>query len=116
MVAGMPFTYMLLFTLLWLVVQTNVMSNMLSMTLVYTIVLPVAASAGMGNSAALGATIAAAANYAFALPSATTSTALVVGSGWVPVDQMARYGAMMVVPTLLIFAFFCYPIAAMILL
>jgi hypothetical protein len=32
------------------------------------------------------------------------------------VDQMARYGAMMVVPTLLIFVFFCYPIAAMILL
>jgi len=86
------------------------------MTLVYTIVLPVAVSAGMGNPAALGATIAAAANYAFALPSATTSTALVVGSGWVPVDQMARYGAMMIIPTILIFAFFCYPLAAMILL
>ncbi|MBS7652268.1 MAG: SLC13 family permease [Candidatus Bathyarchaeia archaeon] len=115
LVTDVPFHVFLSITLLWVILQTNVMSNMLSMTLVYNIMVPVAASARVGNPAALGVTIAAASSYAFILPSATISTALAVGSGWVSTSYMARYGAYMIIPTLFIFTFICYPIASLIL-
>ena len=112
---SVPFFIFLLISLLWVVIQTNVMSNLVSMTLVYTIMVPVAVAAGVGNPIALGATIAAASNYAFSLPSATTTTALVIGSGWVSVKFMTRYGILTVVPIVLLFAFICYPLVSFIL-
>ena len=106
---SVPFYIFLLISILWVVLQTNVMSNLVSMTLVYSIMVPVAIAAGVGNPAALGVTIAAAANYAFSLPSATTTTAIVIGSGWVSVKFMGRFGSLLVVPIVLLFAFVCYP-------
>jgi len=112
--SGVPFFIFLLITLFWVVSQTNVMSNLVSMTLVYTIMVPVAAAAGIGNTVALGATISAASNYAFSLPSATTTTAIVVGSGWVSMGFLARYGVMLIIPIVLLFTFVCYPLATLI--
>ena len=112
---SVPFFLFLLITVLWVVLQTNIMSNLVSMTLVYTIMMPIAISAGVGNLAAFGATIAAASNYAFSLPSATTATALVIGSGWVSVKFMGRYGVLLIIPVVLLFAFVCYPLASAIL-
>jgi sodium-dependent dicarboxylate transporter 2/3/5 len=109
---AVPFYILLLITLLWVVVQTNMMSNMVSMTLVYTIMVPIAASAAIGNPRALGVIIAGASNYAFSLPSATTTTAVVIGSGWVPVPFMARYGAVLIIPIVLLFTFVGYPLAS----
>ncbi len=111
---GAPFYVFVLLSVGWVILQTNVMSNLVSMTLVYTIMVPIAAAAGAGNPAALGVVIAAAANLAFALPSATTSTALVVGSGWVPVPFLARYGAILIIPMILLFTFVGYPYACLI--
>ena len=113
--SAVPFYIFLMLSVLWVVIQTNVMSNMVSMTLVYTIMVPVAVAAGVGNPLALGATIAAASNYAFSLPSATTTTAIVIGSGWVPVPFMARYGLIMILPIVLLFTFICYPFVLFIL-
>ncbi|MFC1983667.1 SLC13 family permease [Chloroflexota bacterium] len=106
---SVPFYIFLLISVLWVVLQTNLMSNLVSMTLVYNIMVPVAAAAGVGNPIALGVTIAAASNYAFSLPSATTTTALVIGSGWVSVGFMARYGTLLLIPIVLLFTFVCYP-------
>ena len=111
---GVPFYIFLLISIFWVVLQTNVMSNIVSMTLVYTIMVPVAVAAGVGNQIALGATIAAASNYAFSLPSATTTTAIVIGSGWVSVGFMGRYGVILILPIALAFTFICYPFASLI--
>jgi sodium-dependent dicarboxylate transporter 2/3/5 len=112
--SGAPFNIFLMVTLLWVVLQTNIMSNMVSGSTVYRIMVPAAAAAGVGNPAALAFVITAAANYAFILPSATTAPAIVTGSGWVPVRFLAKYGVLMVVPIVLLFTFVGYPYAVMI--
>ena len=109
-----PFIVVLLVTLLWTVLQTNVMSNTVSGSLVYRIMAPALGTAGLINPAAFAFVVAAVANYAFVLPSATTSTALAVGSGWVRVGFMAKYGLLMVVPIVLLFAFVGYPFAMLV--
>ncbi len=111
---GAPFTVVLMITLLWTVLQTNIMSNTVSGSLVYRIMAPALGSAGLINPAAFAFVVGAVANYAFILPSATTSTALVVGSGWVRVGFMAKYGLLMVIPVVLLFTFVGYPFAVMI--
>jgi sodium-dependent dicarboxylate transporter 2/3/5 len=113
-VSSVPFYIFLLISIFWVVLQTNIMSNLVSMTLVYTIMVPVAVAAGVGNQIAFGAAIAAASNYAFSLPSATTTTAIVIGSGWVSVGFMGRYGVILILPIALAFTFICYPFASLI--
>ena len=102
------------FAMLWVVLQTNVMSNTVAFTTVYAIMIPVAISCGKASGPALAMTLASAANYAFSLPSATTSTAMVTGAGWVPVPFMAKYGIPLIIPVVLLFTFIGYPLAAMI--
>ena len=107
-----PFLLFLIIAILWPGVQTNIMSNLVTATLVYTIMVPAAITAGVGNPAALGFSIFAATRFAFALPSATVVTAIVTGSGWVPVNFMARYGALTIIPIVLLIIFVCYPLAS----
>ena len=109
-----PLYVFVLLSLAWVILQTNAMSNLVSMTLVYSVMVPIAASVGTGNPVALGVEIAAASNLAFALPSATTSTALVIGSGWVPVPFLFRYGILLIIPMILLFSFVGYPYACLI--
>ena len=114
-ISGMaPYSFLFV-TVLWTAAQTNVLSNLVSMTTVYTIMGPLAGAAGIANPVAMGMTIAAASCYAFALPSATTATALVIGSGWVPVKFMLRYGLLLILPVVVLFTFFFYPLAAAVL-
>ncbi|MFH1383098.1 MAG: SLC13 family permease [Chloroflexota bacterium] len=109
--ASVPTMVFVFIAVIWVVGQTNFMSNLASMMLVYSIMVPVAIAGQVGNPVALGVVIGAASNYAFALPSATTTTAIVTGSGWVPVGFMGRYGVIMVLPVMLLFAFIGYPFA-----
>jgi sodium-dependent dicarboxylate transporter 2/3/5 len=115
LVRNVPTFALLLVGMLWVVVQTNVVSNIVSMTMVYSVLVPIAANTQVADPVALGAVIAAASNYAFSLPSATTATAIVVGSGWVPVRFMAKYGLLMIVPVVLLFTFVAYPFARLVL-
>jgi len=110
-----PFPVFLFISILWPGLQTNIMSNMVTAILVYTVMVPAAITAGIGNPAALGFAIFAATRSAFAFPSATVVTALVTGSGWVPVGFMLRWGLVTIIPIVLIIAFVCYPLAAAIL-
>jgi len=109
-----PFVVLLLVALLWVSVQTQFMSNMVSMTLVYTVMVPIAAATGVGNPMALGFSINALARLAVTLPSGTVNTAIVTGSGWVPVKFMAGYGVVLIIPMVLLFAFVSYPIASLV--
>ncbi len=112
---AVPFYVFVLISILWVTIQTNIMSNLVSTSLVYTVMVPVAAAIGGGNPIALGALIGGASYYAFSLPSATAVTAVVIGSGWVPVGLMARYGFLFIIPVALLFTFIAYPIASFVL-
>ncbi|MDD4877215.1 MAG: SLC13 family permease, partial [Dehalococcoidales bacterium] len=57
MATSLPFFAFLLLALAWVTIQTNAMSNFVSMTLVYTIMVPIASAAGLGNPVALGVEI-----------------------------------------------------------
>ncbi len=111
-IVGAPFIVIVLFSLAWVIIQTNLMSNLVSASLVYTIVMPAVIAAGVGNPVALGFSIFAGCHYAFCLPSATAATALIIGSGWVPVKFMALYGIILIIPMILLYAFIGYPFAA----
>ena len=110
-----PVYLFVLLMVFWSTAQTNLLSNLVSMTMVYSIMIPIATETGLGNPAAMGVTVAASASYAFSLPSATTATALVTGSGWVPIRYMLRYGLILIIPAALLFTFLYYPYAALIL-
>ncbi|MFC1920671.1 SLC13 family permease [Chloroflexota bacterium] len=112
--SAVPLYIFVLICVVWVVLQTNIMSNLVSLTLVYSIMIPVAAAASVGNPIALGTTIAAAANYAFSLPSATTTTAIVIGSGWVSVGFLGKYGSILIIPIVLLFTFICYGLTSII--
>jgi sodium-dependent dicarboxylate transporter 2/3/5 len=111
---SVPAWAFILISIAWVVLQTNLMPNLVSMTLVYSVMVPVAAAAGIGNPVALGAAITAASNCAFSLPSATTTTALVVGTGWVRVGFLGRHGAVLLIPLVLVFTFVCYSLCSII--
>lgn len=111
---SVPFLVFLLISLFWVCIQTQFMSNMCSMALVYTVMVPIAAATGTGNPIALGFVINTLARQANSLPSGTVNTAIVIGTGWVPVSFMARYGAIMIIPMVLLWTFVCYPWASFI--
>lgn len=113
-VVNAHFYVLVLVSVTWVVLQTNVMSNIVSATLVYTIIMPAVIAAGVGNPVALGFTIFAGSHFAFCLPSGTTVTAIIAGSGWVPVRFMAGYGVILIVPIILLLTFVCYPFASLI--
>ena len=108
---GAPFFIYRLIGQLWVSTQTNVMSNMVSACLVYGAMVPAAVATGVGGPA-LGFTIFAGARSGFALPSATSNTALVTGSGWVPVGFMARHGFTVTIGVILLCVFVVYPWAS----
>lgn len=110
-----PFYLFLFIGVFWAGLQTNFMSNLVTAMLVFTVMMPAAINAGEGNLPALGYALFAVTHYAFALPSATVVTAIVDGSGWVPVRFMARYGFIAVIPIILLVVFVAYPLASLVL-
>ncbi len=113
-VTGSPFFVVVLVSIAWVVIQANIMSHLVSATVVYTIMMPAVIAAGVGNPVALGFSIFAGCHPAFSLPSATAATAIVAGSGWVPIKSMARHGVILIIPMALLFTFVCYPLASFI--
>lgn len=98
-------------------VLTNVGSNLVTVTIMCTICLPAAMALTGSNIdvAALAVVLGMMSAYAFATPPAMTTVTLGVGSGWVSVGQMAKYGFLILVPSILIVGFIAYPIAAQLL-
>ena len=109
-----PFFVYRLIGQFWVSTQTNIMSNLISACLVYRAMVPAVITAGVGNPVALGFAIFAGARAGFALPSATTNTALVTGGGWVPVGFMIRHGFAVTIGIILLCIGVVYPLASLI--
>jgi sodium-dependent dicarboxylate transporter 2/3/5 len=109
LVTAAPFPIYRLIGQVWVGTQTQLMSNMVSATLVYTVMIPALMAAGVGNPAAMAFTVFTGARTGFALPSATSTTAMVTGSGWVPIPYMFKWGGILIVPVAVLFTFVFYP-------
>ena len=105
---GMSPPIFILFVVAWTVIQTNLMSNMVSMYVVYTPMLPIALEIGGINPVALGFLIRFGATMAFALPSATVVTAMVINQGWVTVKEMGLWGFLLAALVILTLSFPIY--------
>lgn len=105
-----PFLFVLTI-LLFIIVLTNFINNT-TCALFYTIVAPIAANIDGLNVIALSLMIGIIANYGLATPAATTTTNIVVSSGWVSGSFLWKYGWYLVIITLLASVFIGYPLAA----
>lgn len=87
---------------------------MVTVTIVSTVGIPMALSLG-GESQALtlAIVIGMASAYAFATPPAMTTVVLGTGSGWTTNAQMAKYGFLTLIPTILAICLVALPIASM---
>ncbi|WP_058365142.1 SLC13 family permease [Haloparvum sedimenti] len=101
--AGLAGTVLLVATVV--ILLTNVTSN----TATASLFMPIAASIGLAigvTPLTLMATAAFAASFAFVLPVATAPNAIVFGSGYVTIPQMARVGLALTLPAILVIAAF----------
>jgi sodium-dependent dicarboxylate transporter 2/3/5 len=87
------------------VVLTNVTSNTATASLFMPIAVSVGAAMGV-TPLTLMAAVAFAASFAFALPVATAPNAIVFGSGYVSVPQMAKAGVALSMPAILVITAF----------
>lgn len=111
-VSGLPPFVFLLFVIAAAIILTNFSSNAVTATLITSIAVPVALlMESRSNPTALAAVIGSAVNYAFATPLATAVVAIAAGSPWVNSKNMAKYGAILGVVAILVFAFIGYPLA-----
>lgn len=92
--------------------MTNVGSNMVTVTIMSTVTLPVAMATNGVNVGALAVVLGMMSSYAFATPPAMTTVALATGTGWTTNSQMAKYGFLVLIPSILVVALIAYPIAA----
>ena len=91
---------------------TNVGSNMVTVTIVSAVGLPIAVGLGGSvNPAAFAAVIGMMSTYAWATPPAMTTVVLGTGTGWATAADMAKYGFLALVPSVLAVLFIAYPIA-----
>ena len=97
-------------------IMTNIGSNMVTVTVLSTIVLPIALSMWEERqTAALAVVIGMMSSCAYATPPAMTTVALATGSGWTTNAQMATYGFLVLIPSIIIITFFAYPLAFLLL-
>ena len=108
--------YLFVFTLLTAVMLvTNVMSNLVTTAIFMPLGLTVSMSVGIGDPVALGVLLGMAPSLAYALPSGTTTNAIVAGTGWIRLGVMARAGAVLVVIHAIVLTWVVYPVAKFVL-
>lgn len=94
-------------------VMTNVGSNMVTVAVATTIGVPVAMTMGGAvNPAAVAVAVGMISTYAFATPPAMTTVVLGTGTGWTNNGQMAKYGFLFLIPSILAVAVIAYPICS----
>lgn len=98
-------TGMILLIAVSVVLLTNVTSNTATATLFMPITLGIAVAIG-AEPLTLMATAAFAASFAFMLPVATAPNAIVFGSGYMTIPQMAKVGAIISIPAIIVIAAF----------
>lgn len=114
-VVGLP-EYAFVFVLLTAVMLvTNVMSNLVTTAIFVPLGLTLSLSLGLGEPVALGVLLGIAPSLSYALPSGTTTNAIVAGSGWVDLGMMLRHGALLILLHALIMTALVYPFAKLVL-
>jgi len=115
MIVGLP-EYTFVFVLIAsVIVFTNLMSNLVTTAIFVPLGITISASLGIGNPAAVGVILGMSASLAYALPSGTTTNAIVAGSGWIDLGFMARYGVLLMIVHAVLMAFAVYPLAKLLL-
>lgn len=106
-----PMILILIFTL-WSAVQTNLSSNMVTITVVSAVALPIAiASGGAISTPAIASIIGLMGAFAFTTPPAHPNVALSIGSGWTTTKDVAIYGGLLMLTSVVVTVVIGYPIA-----
>ena len=114
-IVGLP-EYAFVFALIAAVILvTNLMSNLATTAIFVPLGITLSASLGIGDPAAIGVLLGMSASLAYALPSGTTTNAIVAGSGWIGLGLMLRYGAFLMLLHALILSAVVYPLAKFVL-
>jgi sodium-dependent dicarboxylate transporter 2/3/5 len=111
LLGGLPEHAFVFVLALGVTLVTGIISNLVSISIFVPLGVTLSQALGVGSPVAVGLTLGMGAGLAYLLPSATTSNAIVAGSGWLRVGQMLRYGALLGVVHALVLAGFTYPLA-----
>lgn len=112
--SSLPVMILVFIFTFWAALQTNLSSNMVTVTVVSAVALPITlAMNGSINPAAVISIIGMMAAYAFATPPAMPCVAIAGSSGWTNVQQMMKYGFLIMAVSVLITVFIGYPLACL---
>jgi sodium-dependent dicarboxylate transporter 2/3/5 len=115
LVDGLP-EYVFVFALVSAVLGvTAVISNLVTVVAVVPPALAMAQAVNTADPVALGVVLTMCASLDYALPSGTTTNAIVAGTGWIRLGTMARHGALLSLVQTVILTFLVYPLAKLIL-
>jgi sodium-dependent dicarboxylate transporter 2/3/5 len=87
----------LLFVVAWAVLQTNFSSDMVTLTMVYAVAIPLTMASGQWNPAAIACVLGISVCFAFSSPAATTYVSIAVGTPWIQMTDLLKYGLIMAV-------------------
>ncbi len=115
--AALPVTGMILFFMLWALLETNFSSNIVTTTVVSAVALSVltalpAGSVSVGSVVCMVGIAAAVSNMTPAGQSTINTVA--IGSGWTTTKDMFIWGGIFALMALLVLTFFAYPLGALI--
>jgi sodium-dependent dicarboxylate transporter 2/3/5 len=111
MVSGLP-EYVFVFALVVAVLTvTAVISNLVTVVAVVPPALAMSLALNTADPIALGVILTMSASLDYALPSGTTTNAIVAGTGWIRLGKMARDGALLSLIQAFILTLLVYPIA-----
>jgi sodium-dependent dicarboxylate transporter 2/3/5 len=111
MVSGLPeyaFVFALVVTVLTV---TALISNLVTVVAVVPPAVAMSLSLHVADPVALGVILTMCASLDYALPSGTTTNAIVAGTGWIRLGRMARDGALLSVIQSFILTLIVYPAA-----
>ncbi|MEI3062133.1 MAG: SLC13 family permease [Oscillospiraceae bacterium] len=107
--SGVSPTVFVIIVILFINIMTNCVSNTLTSSM-YAVIMPIAAAVAGLNPIAVALLIAAGCNSAYALPSSCPAAGLASGAGWTRVGFQIKYGALLMVWTMVCYLCIAYPI------
>jgi len=96
------------------VMMANFMSHMTSMTVWVLVGVTLSTQLGVGNPIALAVALTGAANMGGAFPSATTTTAIVYGTGFITIPEMLRSGLLITIISAILAGLIGYLVACVV--
>jgi sodium-dependent dicarboxylate transporter 2/3/5 len=112
---GLPEYVLVLVLVSSVLAVTAVISNLVTIVAVVPPALAMAMAVDIADPVALGVVLTMCASLDYALPSGTTTNAIVAGTGWIRLGTMARNGAVLSLVQTVILTFVVYPIAKFVL-